>query len=201
MQRNNSEQEKSATETVVFAQGRGQKTAILRFFVSLISSHPSKNNPNSGRLRFYGSGSLRRTGPTHRNYSVETSTTIPCHCGNFAEARGSTISALADWHRLCGVSLSGIFMGTKLSVPALREEREAQWVGQRHNQLSFRGRSRRFVDRSALFDDQGRGSHCSPSRRRSNSPARATGSASTRFQPVRSTPISAIGRSRYAHAI
>jgi hypothetical protein len=42
MQRNNSEQEKFATETVVFAQSRGQKTAILRFFVLLISTHPFK---------------------------------------------------------------------------------------------------------------------------------------------------------------
>jgi hypothetical protein len=82
-------------------------------------------------------GSLRGAGPfVAITNPVETSTTIPCHCGNFAEARGSTISALADWHRLCGVSLSGVFMGTKLSVPASREERTAQWVGQRHNQLS-----------------------------------------------------------------
>jgi hypothetical protein len=51
---------------------------------------------------------------------VETSTTIPWHCGNFAEMRGSTMSALADWHRLCGVNLTGVFLGTKLSVPALR---------------------------------------------------------------------------------
>ena len=70
----------------------------------------------------YGAGSLRGAGPTHRNYQlVETSTTIPYDCGNFAEARGSTIGALADWHRLCGVNLTGAVLGTKLSVAALRE--------------------------------------------------------------------------------
>ena len=30
-------------------------------------------------------------------------------------------ATLADWHRLCGVNLTGVFLGTKLSVPALRE--------------------------------------------------------------------------------
>jgi NAD(P)-dependent dehydrogenase (short-subunit alcohol dehydrogenase family) len=28
---------------------------------------------------------------------------------------------LADWHRLCGVNLTGVFLGTKLALPALRE--------------------------------------------------------------------------------
>src|SRR5271156_2029012 len=37
-------------------------------------------------------------------------------------------ATLADWHRLCGVNLTGVFLGTKLSVPALREsgQRSAQ---------------------------------------------------------------------------
>jgi len=30
-------------------------------------------------------------------------------------------ATLADWHRLCGVNLTGVFLGTKLSAPALRE--------------------------------------------------------------------------------
>jgi hypothetical protein len=121
MQRNNSEQDKSATETVVLAQGCGQKTAILRFFVLLISAHPSKDNPNFRPPEALWLGMLRGTGPLVAiTNPVKTSTTIPCHCGNFAEARGSTISALADWPLLCGVSLTGVFMGTKLSVPALR---------------------------------------------------------------------------------
>src|SRR5215471_17465857 len=28
---------------------------------------------------------------------------------------------LADWHRLCAVNLTGVFLGTKLALPALRE--------------------------------------------------------------------------------
>jgi len=30
-------------------------------------------------------------------------------------------ASLADWHRLCGVNLTGVFLGTKLALPALRE--------------------------------------------------------------------------------
>ena len=29
--------------------------------------------------------------------------------------------ALAEWHRLCAVNLTGVFLGTKLALPALRE--------------------------------------------------------------------------------
>ena len=36
-------------------------------------------------------------------------------------AQGWPQSALADWHRLCGVNLTGVSLGTKLSVAALRE--------------------------------------------------------------------------------
>src|SRR6476620_6720180 len=35
--------------------------------------------------------------------------------------KGIEEATLADWHRLCGVNLTGVFLGTKLSVPALRE--------------------------------------------------------------------------------
>jgi 3(or 17)beta-hydroxysteroid dehydrogenase len=30
-------------------------------------------------------------------------------------------ASLADWQRLCGVNLTGVFLGTKLALPALRE--------------------------------------------------------------------------------
>jgi 3(or 17)beta-hydroxysteroid dehydrogenase len=30
-------------------------------------------------------------------------------------------ATLADWHRLCGVNLTGVFLGTKTAVPALRD--------------------------------------------------------------------------------
>src|SRR5215472_15258203 len=29
-------------------------------------------------------------------------------------------ATLADWHRLCAVNLTGVFLGTKLALPALR---------------------------------------------------------------------------------
>jgi NAD(P)-dependent dehydrogenase (short-subunit alcohol dehydrogenase family) len=36
-------------------------------------------------------------------------------------AKGLEEASLADWHRLCAVNLTGVFLGTKLSLPALRE--------------------------------------------------------------------------------
>jgi len=30
-------------------------------------------------------------------------------------------ATLADWHRLCAVNLTGVFLGTKLALPALRD--------------------------------------------------------------------------------
>jgi 3(or 17)beta-hydroxysteroid dehydrogenase len=30
-------------------------------------------------------------------------------------------ASLADWQRLCGVNLTGVFLGTKLALPALRQ--------------------------------------------------------------------------------
>jgi NAD(P)-dependent dehydrogenase (short-subunit alcohol dehydrogenase family) len=35
--------------------------------------------------------------------------------------RGIEQATLADWQRLCGVNLTGVFLGTKLAMPALRE--------------------------------------------------------------------------------
>src|SRR5499427_607265 len=36
-------------------------------------------------------------------------------------AKGLEEASLADWHRLCAVNLTGVFLGTKLALPALRE--------------------------------------------------------------------------------
>ena len=33
-------------------------------------------------------------------------------------------ASLAEWHRLCAVNLTGVFLGTKLAIPALREAGE-----------------------------------------------------------------------------
>lgn len=35
--------------------------------------------------------------------------------------RGIEEASLADWNKLCSVNLTGVFLGTKLAVPALRE--------------------------------------------------------------------------------
>jgi NAD(P)-dependent dehydrogenase (short-subunit alcohol dehydrogenase family) len=35
--------------------------------------------------------------------------------------KGSEESTLEDWHQICGVNLTGVFLGTRLAVPALRE--------------------------------------------------------------------------------
>jgi 3(or 17)beta-hydroxysteroid dehydrogenase len=34
-------------------------------------------------------------------------------------------ATLAEWHRLCAVNLTGVFLGTKLTLPALREAAQA----------------------------------------------------------------------------
>ena len=34
-------------------------------------------------------------------------------------------ASLADWQRLCGVNLTGVFLGTKLALPALRDSAAA----------------------------------------------------------------------------
>jgi NAD(P)-dependent dehydrogenase (short-subunit alcohol dehydrogenase family) len=38
-------------------------------------------------------------------------------------------ASLADWHRVCGVNLTGVFLGTKLALPALREAGRASEHG------------------------------------------------------------------------
>src|SRR5207237_9417106 len=36
---------------------------------------------------------------------------------------------LAEWHRLCAVNLTGVFLGTKLALPALREAAQTSEPG------------------------------------------------------------------------
>jgi len=38
-------------------------------------------------------------------------------------------ATLADWHRLCAVNLTGVFLGTKLALPALRESGQKSQQG------------------------------------------------------------------------
>ena len=68
-------------------------------------------------------------------------------------------ATLADWHRLCGVNLTGVFLGTKLALPALRESAGRSVHGSVVVNLSsvVGRRARRLVGGSALFDDEGRG--------------------------------------------
>ena len=37
--------------------------------------------------------------------------------------KGIEEASLDEWHRLCAVNLTGVFLGTKLAVPALRDAR------------------------------------------------------------------------------
>jgi NAD(P)-dependent dehydrogenase (short-subunit alcohol dehydrogenase family) len=49
-------------------------------------------------------------------------------------------ATLADWHRLCGVNLTGVFLGTKLALPALRHSaRRSQHVSAIVNLSSVAG--------------------------------------------------------------
>jgi 3(or 17)beta-hydroxysteroid dehydrogenase len=43
--------------------------------------------------------------------------------------KGSEESTLEDWHRICGVNLTGVFLGTKLAIPALRERARSSAQG------------------------------------------------------------------------
>ena len=38
-------------------------------------------------------------------------------------------ASLEEWHRLCAVNLTGVFLGTKLALPALREAAQASPAG------------------------------------------------------------------------
>jgi hypothetical protein len=121
MQRNNSQQAKSATKTIVSAQGRGQKTAILRFFV-VESAQPSKITLISGRRGSMVAASLRGAGPTRRNYQSgrnEHDDTM-----RMWQFRGS---AWFDNRRACRLAPAlwrefdrRRVLGTKVSVLALR---------------------------------------------------------------------------------
>ena len=43
--------------------------------------------------------------------------------------KSSEEASLADWNRLCGVNLTGVFLGTKLAIPALRERAKTSPYG------------------------------------------------------------------------
>ena len=43
--------------------------------------------------------------------------------------KGIEDASLADWHRLCGVNLTGVFLGTKAGLPALRARGEKSAQG------------------------------------------------------------------------
>jgi NAD(P)-dependent dehydrogenase (short-subunit alcohol dehydrogenase family) len=43
--------------------------------------------------------------------------------------RGVEQASLADWQKLCGVNLTGVFLGTKLALPALRERGQTSAQG------------------------------------------------------------------------
>ena len=66
-------------------------------------------------------------------------------------------ASLAEWERLCAVNLTGVFLGTKLCLPALRRGGAAEPSRERHRQPRLDRRPRRFDARPALLDDQRRG--------------------------------------------
>jgi len=43
--------------------------------------------------------------------------------------KSSEEATLAEWHRLCGINLTGVFLGTKLALPALRDRGRASAHG------------------------------------------------------------------------
>ena len=71
--------------------------------------------------------------------------------------KGIEEASLDEWHRLCAINLTGVFLGTKLALPALRERGAAEPARQRYRQSRLGRRARRLATRPALFDDQGRG--------------------------------------------
>ena len=71
--------------------------------------------------------------------------------------KGIEEASLDEWHRLAAINLTGVFLGTKLAIPALRERGAAQPARQRDRQPRLGRRPRRLAARPALFDDQGRG--------------------------------------------
>jgi len=64
-------------------------------------------------------------------------------------------ASLAEWQRLSTVNLTGVFLGTKLALPALRDAARESPHGSAIVNLAS-SRARRFDAGPALFDDQGR---------------------------------------------
>jgi NADP-dependent 3-hydroxy acid dehydrogenase YdfG len=91
--------------------------------------------------------------------------------------------SLDEWNRLVAVNMTGVFLGTKLAAPALREAAKSSEHGSAIvNLASIAGLVGSQLDplysmtRAALL--------CSPNRRHWNSRARAIGSASTQSIPA-----------------
>ena len=97
--------------------------------------------------------------------------------------KGIEEASLDEWHRLVAINMTGVFLGTKLTLPALRERA----VGSPHgsaivNLASVAGLVGSQLD--PLYSMTKGGVTCSPNRPRSNSPAKDTGSGSIRSIPV-----------------
>jgi 3(or 17)beta-hydroxysteroid dehydrogenase len=71
--------------------------------------------------------------------------------------KGIEEASLDEWHRLAGINLTGVFLGTKLALPALRERGKESAAWQRDRQPRLGRGAGRLAARPALFDDQGRG--------------------------------------------
>ena len=89
--------------------------------------------------------------------------------------KGIEETSLDEWHRLCAVNLTGVFLGTKLAAPSLRDRGRASPHGSAIiNLASVAGLVGSQLD--PLYSMTKGGAPCSPNRRRSSSPARATAS-------------------------
>jgi NAD(P)-dependent dehydrogenase (short-subunit alcohol dehydrogenase family) len=96
-------------------------------------------------------------------------------------------ASLAEWQRLSAVNLTGVFLGTKLALPALREAaRESLHGSAIVNLASVAGLVGSTQD--PLYSMTKGGVTLFTNRRRSNSREKATASGSIRCIPARSIP-------------
>jgi NAD(P)-dependent dehydrogenase (short-subunit alcohol dehydrogenase family) len=96
-------------------------------------------------------------------------------------------ASLAEWERLSGVNLTGVFLGTKLCLPALREAAQTSPCGGAIvNLASTAGIVGSTQD--PLYSMTKGGVTLFTNRRRSNSREKATASGSIRCIPARSIP-------------
>ena len=97
-------------------------------------------------------------------------------------------ATLEEWHRLSAVNLTGVFLGTKLALSALREAAKTSPEGSVIvNLASTAGLVGSTQDPLYSMTKGGVTLFTKPPP--SNLPARDTASASTRYIPARSTPI------------